>query len=259
MIGRRAPAGGSLSAPGATMTVIPVLDVMAGEVVRGVGGRRSEYRPIVSNLCRSAKPLELAAAIRDQLGLSRFYLADLDAIAGTAPALGLYGRLRRLGLELMVDAGVRRLADVDPLLTVGVETVVIGLETLAGPLELSRLVDRVPADRLLFSLDMKDGALLGRPTDWPEWTPTGVLEAALEMGLSRFLLLDLARVGVNQGVAAEPLARWLLDRPEKPAVLLGGGVRGPADLDRLRELGLAGVLVASALHDGRLSRADLLR
>ena len=36
-----------------------------------------------------------------------------------------------------------------------------------------------------------------------------------------------------------------------------GGVRGPDDLHDLRALGCAGVLVASALHDGRLGTADL--
>jgi phosphoribosylformimino-5-aminoimidazole carboxamide ribotide isomerase len=36
-----------------------------------------------------------------------------------------------------------------------------------------------------------------------------------------------------------------------------GGVRGRHDLQVLRDAGIAGVLVASALHDGRLTSADL--
>ena len=38
------------------MRIIPVLDVLGGCVVRGVGGRRDEYRPIVSKLCNSREP-----------------------------------------------------------------------------------------------------------------------------------------------------------------------------------------------------------
>jgi len=37
----------------------------------------------------------------------------------------------------------------------------------------------------------------------------------------------------------------------------GGGVRGVEDLSRLRDGGVQNVLVASALHDGRLTSGDL--
>ena len=40
-------------------------------------------------------------------------------------------------------------------------------------------------------------------------------------------------------------------------VFAGGGVRDLADLGRLRQCGVAGVLVASALHDGRLRPEQL--
>jgi phosphoribosylformimino-5-aminoimidazole carboxamide ribotide isomerase len=40
-------------------------------------------------------------------------------------------------------------------------------------------------------------------------------------------------------------------------LVTGGGVRDIADLTRLVELGVQGVLVASALHDGRITREDV--
>ena len=40
-------------------------------------------------------------------------------------------------------------------------------------------------------------------------------------------------------------------------ILAGGGIRDRADLLRLKKQGVSGVLVASALHNGRLTRADL--
>jgi hypothetical protein len=68
------------------MRIIPVMDLMAGQVVRGIAGRRAEYRPLVSPLCGSSAPLEVARAFRG-LGFSEMYLADLDAIAGATPAI----------------------------------------------------------------------------------------------------------------------------------------------------------------------------
>ena len=40
-------------------------------------------------------------------------------------------------------------------------------------------------------------------------------------------------------------------------LIAGGGVRGPGDLARLAEAGCDGALVASALHDGRLTALDV--
>jgi phosphoribosylformimino-5-aminoimidazole carboxamide ribotide isomerase len=42
-------------------------------------------------------------------------------------------------------------------------------------------------------------------------------------------------------------------------LIAGGGIAGPADLDRLAALGVSGVLVASALHDGRISPSTVSR
>ena len=35
------------------MEVIPVIDLLGGQVVRGVAGRRDEYRPIVSQIAEA--------------------------------------------------------------------------------------------------------------------------------------------------------------------------------------------------------------
>ena len=39
----------------------------------------------------------------------------------------------------------------------------------------------------------------------------------------------------------------------------GGGIRNSGDIQRLGELGVSEVLVASALHNGWLTRDDILR
>jgi len=40
-------------------------------------------------------------------------------------------------------------------------------------------------------------------------------------------------------------------------LLAGGGVRDPGDLRELAQLGCTGALVATALHDGRLTAEDV--
>ena len=65
------------------MRIIPVLDLLKGQIVRGIAGQRQEYRPIVSKLSASSNPLDVARAFRDHLNFTLFYLADLDAITGS--------------------------------------------------------------------------------------------------------------------------------------------------------------------------------
>jgi phosphoribosylformimino-5-aminoimidazole carboxamide ribotide isomerase len=236
------------------MRVVAVLDLMGGKVVRGVGGRRAEYRPVVSRLTSSCDPLEVAGAFRQQLSLEELYLADLDAIAGALPALTLFERLTREGFTIWVDAGLRRAAEAESLITAGVARVVAGLETLAEPEELTSLCQSF-GDRVVFSLDLKSGLPLGSST-WPA-EPRDVAKTAVACGDRRLLLLDLARVGEGQGTGTEDLYRELRQTHPGIEISAGGGVRGVEDLRRLAGCGVAAVLVASALHDGRLTREDL--
>src|SRR6185369_156958 len=121
------------------MRIIPVIDLKGGVVVRGVGGRRESYKPVVSQLTDSCDPVAVAQAFRDRFGLEEIYVADLDAIAGGPPALRLYNRLGNNGFRLWIDAGIRVAADAEPLARSEHVSVVAGLETLAGPEELGRL------------------------------------------------------------------------------------------------------------------------
>jgi phosphoribosylformimino-5-aminoimidazole carboxamide ribotide isomerase len=239
------------------MRIIPVLDLMRGQVVRGVGGRRQEYRPIVSRLTSSSNPIDVACAFRENFGLTELYVADLDAIGGEPPALPIYGTLREQGFRLWVDAGLRHAADAAALCEAGVETIVAGLESLAGPEALEELCQGYLPGRLLFSLDLKDGQSLGDSQAWGASLPLEIAGRAVRCGIRRLLVLDLGHVGMGNGIGTDDLCRSLLRAYPGVELVVGGGIRGPEELGRLRESGVHGVLVASALHDGRLRSTDL--
>jgi phosphoribosylformimino-5-aminoimidazole carboxamide ribotide isomerase len=238
------------------MRIIPVLDVRQGQVVRGKAGRRSAYRAVCSRLTASCRPADVARAFRNHFGLSELYLADLDAIGGAAPAVRVYAELTALGFCLHVDAGVRQAADARPLADTGIAGIVAGLETLSGPATLAGLCGEF-GGRVLFSLDLKAGRPLGNVAAWNAPDARAIARQAVRSGVRRVIVLDLARVGGFAGTGTEDLcARLAADFPGLE-VIAGGGVRGPDDLARLRRCGVRAVLVASALHDGRLRREDL--
>jgi phosphoribosylformimino-5-aminoimidazole carboxamide ribotide isomerase len=237
------------------MRILPVLDLMGGEAVRGVAGRRSEYRPVVSRLCASSRPADVARAFRTHFGLDELYLADLDAITAGDPALAAYALLQADGFRLWIDAGVRDSNRVHLLAEAGAECVVIGLETAAGPDVLAEAC-RMLGERVVFSLDLEGGTPLGNAAAWGTTEPEAIAERAVALGVRRLIVLDLTRVGVGDGTGTEDLCARLTAAHPEVEVIAGGGVRGAADLRRLRTCGVRTALVASALHDGRLTKAD---
>jgi phosphoribosylformimino-5-aminoimidazole carboxamide ribotide isomerase len=238
------------------LRILPVLDILGGVVVRGVGGRRQEYRPIVSRLTRSAIPLDVARAIQSEYGLSEFYLADLDAISGASPSVPLYTQLRDAGFRLWIDAGLRFADDAEPLLAAGVEQVVFGLETLDSSSHLSRACER-HGPRIIFSLDLRNGEPLGNREAWNHGDAFTIAEQAVTAGANHIIILDLARVGVGTGVGTEELCHRVAQAFPNVEIIAGGGVRGIDELQRLHECGARGVLLASILHDRRITPEHL--
>src|SRR5262245_22295494 len=165
------------------MRILPVIDVLGGQVVRGVAGRRSEYKPIVSALTSSTAPVDVARAFRDHFGFNDLYLADLDAIGGQPPALPLYDALKAEGFRLWVDAGLRHASHATPLLEHGVDNLIVGLETCSGP---AMLVDLL-AQRanLVFSLDLKGGQAMAAPLAWPQSDPFVIAAGVIVLGIHR--------------------------------------------------------------------------
>jgi phosphoribosylformimino-5-aminoimidazole carboxamide ribotide isomerase len=216
-------------------------------VVRGVGGRRSEYRPIVSQLTSSIDPVQVARVLVNTFHPAELYLADLDAIGEAPPAVAVYRAIRGLGVRLWVDAGVRNGDGAKRVAAAGCD-VVAGLETVAGPDELREIVGAVGAERVVFSLDLRDGVPL---REWPGQDRSPV-PTVVDCGIRRLIVLDLARVGGGTGTGTDELCRQIAATHPHVEVIAGGGVSGSDDLRRLEACGVRGALVASALHDGRM-------
>jgi phosphoribosylformimino-5-aminoimidazole carboxamide ribotide isomerase len=239
------------------MAILPVIDLKGGLVVRGVAGRREEYRPIVSRWTSSAGPLDVARALAGHFGFTEFYLADLDAIGGGRPAGAIYDALNREGYRLWVDAGIRTARDAVDVAALGAFRVVVGLETIEGPRALRTICAEIDPGRLVFSLDLHDGQPLGDLDRWDTRGAVQIARRATSEGISRLLVLDLSRVGVGAGVGTEVLCGQLRRQLPSLDLAAGGGVRGPDDVRRLYAHGVNHVLVASALHDGRIEPAQV--
>lgn len=232
------------------MQVVPVIDLMQGQVVRGVRGERRHYRPIVSRLVDGSAPCNVARALLAAVtvpaeGERALYVADLDAIQGGAVQVEV---LRALLLEdpartLWVDAGFAApaaVADLRGALGAAAARLrpVYGSESLASPAALRQLAADPAA---ILSLDSRLEQPLDpsgswqRPADWPRTV----------------VVMTLDRVGAGSGPDLETFARLRALAPDR-AWIGAGGVRHRQDLRAAAAAGASGWLVASALHDGTL-------
>ena len=237
------------------MKIIPVIDVLGGVAVHAVRGRRKDYQPLKSVLCKSAEPVDVAASLK-AFGFDELYVADLDAITGGQLNSSLLKRIAdKTGLKLMVDAGVTALRRAEEMLDNGVSKVIIGTETLPNISFVAEAVESLGNEKIVVSLDlMRDriisGFELGRLAE-----PITFLRELEALGVSQFIVLDLTKVGSSEGLNLNFLREVL--RNIKAEVFVGGGIRDVKDLAELKDSGVFGVLVATALHSGKISTENL--
>jgi phosphoribosylformimino-5-aminoimidazole carboxamide ribotide isomerase len=225
--------------------LIPVIDLLGGIVVHARAGERASYRPLRSQLADGSEAHDVVRGLLDLFPFEVLYIADLGAIQRQGDHFPLIERLRAefSDLRLWVDAGFDCLDAARRFLDADLGEIVLGSESQSDLALLEALQDE---SRLVLSLDFKGeerlgpGALFGRPELWPE----------------RVIVMTLARVG---GARGPDLARLAAIREQAPhgRLFAAGGVRGRDDLEALVAVGAAGVLLASALHDGRLTAGDL--
>jgi phosphoribosylformimino-5-aminoimidazole carboxamide ribotide isomerase len=237
------------------MKVIPVIDVLNGVAVHGVRGERQHYQPLKSVLCGSANPLEIASSF-ESLGFTGLYLADLDAILGKSANFSVYRQIvAETGLDLMVDAGIADFARAEDVLATGVSRIVVGSETLQSLDFLGQAVKTFGENRVVVSIDLKEGKVLSTSEAIASLDAVSFAQKIGKIGVGQVILLDLSRVGTEQGIN-RTLLRNILGKTGVE-VLVGGGIRSLQELTELKSLGVSGTLVATILHNGKLKVDEL--
>jgi phosphoribosylformimino-5-aminoimidazole carboxamide ribotide isomerase len=243
------------------LRVIGVIDLLAGRAVQARAGRREAYQPVRS---AAGAPVDgdavtLARTYATRAGLTELYVADLDAIQGRAPQDAPVAAIAALGTPFWLDAGVSDAGRARDALDRGATRLIVGLETLTSFESLEEICAAVGADRVAFSLDLRDGVPISasdriRPGEL--LSAPLVAARAASAGASAVIVIDLARVGTGAGLDLELIA-GVREAVPGLTLLAGGGVRGQEDLARLADCGCDGALVATAVHEGRIGAAEV--
>lgn len=213
--------------------------------MRAQMGLRETYEPIETPLSPTAEIGSVAQGLRKIHPFPAFYVADLDAIEKGSDPVANAGvlSLLRPKPEIWLDAGFRSAGNVEQALVMPNVSVVLGSESQEDTWLLEALRTH---PRLILSLDFRDDAFMGPPAIlsdpalWPK----------------RVIVMTLDKVGARRGPDFERL-QAIRDVAGNREIIAAGGVRDVKDLQRLEEIGIAGALVATALHSGELGATEV--
>jgi phosphoribosylformimino-5-aminoimidazole carboxamide ribotide isomerase len=227
------------------LLAIPVIDLMGGQVVRARMGDRASYRPLESPLSPTSDAIDVVRGLLEIFPFPTLYVADLDAIQGGGDNRQTLHRIRAEfpSLRMWVDNGAADVSALHALIGADLGTPVIGSESQRD----SKLIaQHRNSMRIVLSLDFRGNAfqgpreILAEPALWPQ----------------RVIVMTLARVGSGAGADLARLAA-IRSIAENREIYAAGGVRNAADLRALKETGVSGALIATALHERQIVRSDL--
>jgi len=232
--------------------VIPCLDVDKGRVVKGV-----EF----VNIRDAGDPVELAA-FYDGEGADELIFLDITATSDKRETVVELARRAadEVFIPFTIGGGIRSAGDAQAVLDAGADKVSVNSAAVERPELIGELANVFGAQCVVLAVDAKrvEGAWEvyvagGRtPTglDAVSWVCEGVARGAGEI-----LLTSMDRDGTQDGYDLD-LVRAVSDQVDVP-VIASGGAGDPQHLVDAFEAGADAVLVASIVHYGRYSVAEL--
>lgn len=225
------------------MQIIPVIDLKNGIVVHAKQGNRDHYAPLKSDLCKSSDIFDVIDAFSMIYHFPTIYIADLNAITRQSDNAALLGEVLTAfpNITFWIDGGY-------PLCDTAFQQLdnffpVLGSESFQdGNISDIRKFENGFILSLDYSVTGELGAktLFSDPKLWPE----------------HIIIMSLPRVGSNQGPDVDRLVSYRKQYPQQK-IIAAGGIRGSEDLRELERIGIQQALVATALHNGKISPDDI--
>jgi phosphoribosylformimino-5-aminoimidazole carboxamide ribotide isomerase len=235
------------------LQVIPVIDLINGHVVHAKHGQRATYQPIKSILSNTSDVFSIVEGLLKLYPFRTIYIADIDAISNTGNHFEQIETLSGMypHITWWVDNGVR---NVNARILYTPQTnirAVFGSEHIYT-LQDYRAMSYAYESQHVLSLDKLDDVELGAT----ELHQTGLYWP------DDAICMTLNHVGSDAGpdiLRLQTLMQLNRARKKLANIFAAGGVRNLKDLLELKQLGVAGALVANALHNGGINDVDIMK
>lgn len=239
-------------------TVFPAIDLRRGRCVRLRQGRDD------AETVYSADPAAVARQWQD-LGAAWLHVVNLDGALESGDTSGqnlvaIGAILRTVSIPIELGGGVRSLDTVARLLDMGVARVILGTVAVTDPAMVPEAVTRFGADRVIASVDARDGLVATHGWLSGSEVSAEVLGRRLAAdGITTVVHTDISRDGMLTG--ANVASSVALADSTGLSVIVSGGVATLDDIAacaRASAHGIAGVIVGQALYTRALALADAI-
>jgi len=239
----------------AKFELLPAIDLRGGRVVRlrqGDFERETSY---------DDDPVSVARVFADA-GATWLHVVDLDGARAGAPAqLQLAANIvaevhDRCRVE--IGGGLRTPEAIAGALGTGAARAAVGTAALGDPAFAASIVARHGTDRIVASIDVRDGMALGQ--GWREGAPglpvaqaVGMLAAA---GVTTFEVTAIDRDGLLEGPDLALLRSLVALRQGR--IIASGGIASIKDVIAVHAIGCEGAIVGRAIYEGRIDLGALV-
>jgi phosphoribosylformimino-5-aminoimidazole carboxamide ribotide isomerase len=234
----------------APFIIFPAIDLRAGKVVRLAQGDPARQTSYGDNPCRQAEQFKAE-------GADWLHVINLSGAFGEEAAANLeaLAAILSVGLKVEFGGGIRDQESLRIPLEMGVERVFLGTAAVQKPALVDWAIARYGPTRIAADIGVRDGQVMVK--GWQETTPLTMLEAGKRFrrqGLEWCVLTDVRHDGVGSGVSVEAAVE--LQTATGLKVVASGGVTSLEEVSKVREAGLAGVIIGRALYEGKILLAD---
>lgn len=240
------------------MDIIMAIDLKNKCVVHGIMGEREKYKSATSYLFNKPTLSNVIKETNEELGINKFYVADLDAIEGCGNNINEIENIisRHKNIEVYLDSGISNRSKAEYYLRKGISKVIIGTETLTSLEDLFEIVQNIPKYKIIVSIDTIDGKMLSKCTSIKSMDVIEVISTIKNMGIKNIILLDIKKVGTESGYKKEQFNK-IQQCSNNMNIFIGGGIRNIDDVIYFKEQSINGVIVATAIYNGKINRDNI--
>lgn len=227
------------------MLIIPAIDILNSKVVRlfqGDYGQVTHY---------SNDPFQVAQEFVQQ-GFKFIHFIDLAGAREGRPLITKeVEKILTLPVEVQVGGGIRTIEDAEAYINMGVKRIIIGTQAIKEPSFVDRLIAMYGDDVIAFSLDLRNG--LTALNGWVEsqlLSVESILQRLEVQGVKHVIVTDISRDGTLQGSNPD-IYQPLVNAFPAIKFYAAGGVTTNADIEKLEQIGLSGVIVGKAFYEAR--------
>ncbi len=234
------------------MILLPAIDLKDGKCVRLQKGEFDTVHQVADNA------LDTAAAFA-AAGAEWIHMVDLDgARNGLRRNAAIVAQVaQNAGLKVELGGGIRSMADLEEIFSLGVERAVIGSAAVSDPDFAAQAAEKY-GEHIAVGIDCLDGRV--RTAGWEKDSGLDGIAFAKSMaaiGVKVIVYTDIAADGMLSGPSFAQLER-LIDSVSC-RIVASGGVTTLADVKRLRDMGLYGAIIGKAYYAGTIDLSQAMK